>query len=372
MMRKLFVLMSLVLMTTGCEKDNEAWQAPAKDAEAICFSVEVGTTRAANAMEAHDDLAASGGFGVFGCYTGPYRFMDSDVQSDFMYNQHVIWDGVNGVWTYDPVKYWPNGEGQASSGQGAVPHYVSFFAYAPYSNQNPDNAAGYCIPTFNLQQEHTNPWLTYRLHPDPAQQVDLMYAVPLIDRTKAQPTTRMTFTFRHALACVGDQVTVGVSEALKTTLRNEVTGHDNITRIEVLLKSVMVSYHLTERARLVLWTGGEANWQVLKSGEALTTREVALKETSDLAPVTIYSYDKSSGAGGSDWTDSGHGVFYIPLHRNEEWQTAEVNIAYDVVTTYGVGMVREEKTSTTTLTLSDFPDAYQAGRNLNLVMKMNR
>lgn len=359
------------MLLTGCEADDTDNMA-GNGLEAIAFDARtewlVYSNRASNTVDDHDGLASGGGFGVFGCYTGLHKYRDSDVQSDFMYNQHLTYDDVNHVWTYDPIKYWPNGEGEATDGQGEANHYVSFFAYAPYSNQMSDNPAGYCIPTFNLQHEKTNPWLTYRLHTDVDQQVDLMYAVPLMDRTKMTPGERLTFSFRHALACVGDRVTVAMHDDLKEVYKDRVV--DDITHIEVQLKSVAVTYRLTERARLVLWTGGEANWQALSSGEALTTRTVVLKEATDLSPHLLYSYDSSLGAGGSNWTDSGHGVFYIPIEREEAPQTAQVTVTYDVITTNGSGTVRIGKSSTTTLKLSNYAEAYQAGRGLNLNMRL--
>ena len=41
-----------------------------------------------------------------------------------MHNQMVKFDGTNNVWTYSPVKYWPNRQNDK----------ISFFAYAPYES----------------------------------------------------------------------------------------------------------------------------------------------------------------------------------------------------------------------------------------------
>ena len=364
------VLVGLLLM--GCQQEDFGPVAGGGEPEAIAFSAEMApieSTRGINAMDNSVALANQGGFGVFGCYTGLHRFSDSDVQSDFMYNQQVTYDNVNSTWTYDPIKYWPNGEGNVVMDAAENTHYVSFFAYAPYSDRDPGNAAGYCIPTFHLQSEVTNPWLTYRLHTDPAKQVDLLYAIPLLDQSKGAVARPEIFTFRHALACVGDRVTVSVGGLLRNNYQGRVGGPT--TRIEIQLTSVTLNLKLTERARLVLWTGGEANWHPITSGEALTNRSLTLKSADDGAPHTLWSYDSSLGTGGTDWTDTGNGVFYIPLHREGSLQTAEIVVGYDVVTTRtSAPEIRESKTSSVSLTLSDYGDAYQAGRHLYLNLSL--
>lgn len=99
---------------------------------------------------------ASVKFGVFGFYTEDklyYNTSDgntppaaaagsaaSATKPDFMYNQEMTYSG--GVWTYAPIKYWPNdfnGNGNAVDNQstdgaatGTKNNYISFFAYAPY------------------------------------------------------------------------------------------------------------------------------------------------------------------------------------------------------------------------------------------------
>ena len=373
MMKDLKWMVMAAALATACTGNDEKLQQVSRPGlEAIAFSAQMAPpadeTRGANAMESNSDLVEAGGFGVFGCYTGLHKYIDSDVSSDFMYNQHVTYDGVNGVWNYEPIKYWPNGEGEAGESTGEARHYVSFFAYAPYSNQLPGNSAGYCIPTFHQQHELTNPWLTYRLHTEVNNQVDLLYAVPLIDRTKTSSTGREIFSFKHALACVGDYVKVSVGNELKTNCRGRVDGVTT-TYIAIELKGVAVDYRLTERARLVLWTGGEANWQALSSGEALTTRTQVLKASTDLAPKLIYEYDGTDEV--SDyWEDNGHGVFYIPLHRDGALQTATVTVDFDVVKTESGVTTRSERVSTATVTLSNYEEAYQPGRHLYLNMEL--
>ena len=78
--------------------------------------------------------SADDGFGVFASYTGMHKYSAVTVKPDFMYNDHVFWNSTPGVWEYSPLRYWPNGEGDVDGLTGNVPHYVSFFAYAPFSH----------------------------------------------------------------------------------------------------------------------------------------------------------------------------------------------------------------------------------------------
>ena len=366
------------LLTTACarELDLELAKEPSDTLAAVAFQAGMATpadgTRGANGRDIGGatavgtgslTLAGAGGFGVFASYTGLHRFADSNISSDFMYNEHVGWDAVNSVWTYEPVKYWPNGE--STSTDVTAPRYVSFFAYAPYAAPGSDTPAGYCIPAFHLQQEVTNPWLTYRLHTDVAQQVDLLYATPLLDQTKTAVGSRLQLQFHHALACVGDQLTISCSTDMKEAVRELVTG--GTTAAEVLLTEVSVSYTLTERGRLVLWTAGEANWQPIVSGEPTTERTVVLTPAS---PFLLYRYDGSSATAAS-WQDTGHGVFYIPIHTGRNVQTATVNVGYDVVETVGGAPSATHHTTSAVITLSDYAEGYQSGRHLYLNLTLS-
>lgn len=59
-------------------------------------------------------------------FTGQDNFetVKTTVTPSFMHNQMVKFDGTNNVWTYSPVKYWPNRQNDK----------ISFFAYAPYES----------------------------------------------------------------------------------------------------------------------------------------------------------------------------------------------------------------------------------------------
>ena len=81
-------------------------------------------------------------FGVFATHTGntTYAFDGATTGLEpfnFMWNQEVEWGSDH--WAYEPIKYWPNdnqpADDQTPPAQGSQEHsYLSFFAYAPYSD----------------------------------------------------------------------------------------------------------------------------------------------------------------------------------------------------------------------------------------------
>ena len=333
-----------------------------------------GTLTRTPANEMNNDLLQTKGFGVMACYTGLHGYSDSNVRPDFIYNQHVTYD--NGEWTYTPVKYWPNGEGEVDGNTGSNKHYVSFLAYAPYSNdQSPDpanNPADYCIPTFSKQGEIGNPWLTYRLHTDVANQVDLLYAAhtntnPILDWTKPEINTKVKFEFHHALGCVGDLVTVKLSDALKNQVDSRVAGF--VTNCMVEVTGFEIDYFLTSKARLVLWNKGEVNWQTILSETPTCTRHVTLVDPNNNEDVvTVYEKNKSSYTERTEpWV--GKGVYYIPIELANYTQTATVTLTYRVSTYNGSSWKKEfEKDGTAVIVLRDYG---KAGEHIYINVSLN-
>lgn len=281
----------------------------------ISFSAAVsdGIATRATGMIGDDASLQAGGFGVFGCYTGLHNYSESDANSSFMYNQKLEWVSGDAHWEYNPVKYWPGEEG----------HKVSFFAYAPYSECNGTG----CIPSCVRYQETADPWVMYRIAEDPAQQVDLLYATPLLDQTKMAVNERLEFTFKHALACVGDNVTISTSA----------TG--------VTLKEVSIDYTLTAKGRLVLWNRGSANWTPIQSEDVVTVRSVSLL-TGGHEPLPK--------------TFSGQGLFCIPAEAAGYPQKATIHV------TYVVNNV--EHTATSELMLKGL---LQEGKTLDINITLN-
>ncbi len=362
----LIVLIGCLLLA-ACSSDDSRTE---NDGVSVAFHasfIKEGVTRAPNDINTLDELKTLGSFGVFACYTGLREYLSPGMNPDFMYNEHVTYDTGSSKWTYSPLKYWPNGEGNTDPTMvtGDNPHYVSFFAYAPYSDQSESNAAGYCIPSFSAQSECAAPWLTYRLHTDVSQQVDLLYAQQL-NQKKSTITDRVTFPFKHALACVGDKVTIKCSENMKSDL-NDVVGS---SKIEVVLTALSIDYTLTERARLVLWNGdgdNDANWEIVNSGCTTTTRSVDL--TSYLTPNPFIIHTNQGTPTDNVAIIEDHGVFYIPLDLTGNPQTAKIQLTYEIRrysdpsgSSYEV---ERERTVAATLGLRTAkPEAFASGKHL--------
>ena len=183
----------------------------------------------AGAEGALDNAAlAANGFGVFGYYTDGEKYSDF-AKPNFMYNEKV--SKVSGdVWTYEPVKYWPNEYGLKA--QSDELDRVSFFAYGPYVEVTPgtgvvtgDNASGIIGMTQNTVTG--DPYVKYAVSTDPAKQVDFIWGVaadpdsprpiidgahkvtkgtPFLDLVKPAAGELIKFDFHHALAALNVQV----------------------------------------------------------------------------------------------------------------------------------------------------------------------
>ena len=145
------------------------------------------------------------GFGVFAYYTAGEQY-DAKATPNFMYNQKVTatTSAENPAtpatqWTYEPVKYWPNEFGSAAMSDEV--DYVTFFAYAPWTNIEP--STGNIIPKtgtdvtesvehqqkFNIISVNKNtatgdPIIKYVVDTDPATSVDLLWGVAAADADK--------------------------------------------------------------------------------------------------------------------------------------------------------------------------------------------
>ncbi len=134
------------------------------------------------------------GFGVFAYYTDNKQF-DQTATPNFMYNQRIYTteaEATEGtLWKYEPVKYWPNEFGAAAQSDDV--DYLSFFAYAPYTDFIPttgevdvtgltdekeiEKAQKYNIVSVNKSNATGDPIIKYVVDTDPATSVDLLWGV---------------------------------------------------------------------------------------------------------------------------------------------------------------------------------------------------
>ena len=316
--RHIFSLLSAALLIVACAEEERldsdvttyvSGQTP------VAFSIAQSTvTRTATGTI--DDLPTlqSKGFGVFGCYTGLHDYANTSVSPDFMYNQQVEYNSSTSHWEYTPLKYWPiKGDAQVAK--------VSFFAYAPYA----DPATSPCITGLSPASEQGDPYLIYRLAPTASQQVDLLFATPLYDQQcPSDATTPVTFSFRHALACIGDKVAIECTDELAALLKSEI-GED-VTKVELLLNRVDINYTLTNKGKLVLSGNGmQANWKPVMS-EAFTVSRVQTFDYSS-SPVTLATITNSATTLNPN-EEYNQGILYIPMQTGDEKQTADISVSY--------------------------------------------
>lgn len=307
---RLFTLAALALLAVACNR--EAISPDEAREEVIDFSAIFAQDATKAAGEISDFTSNKDSIGVFACYTGDIEYDLTSVSPDFMYNQKVTFIGGND-WTYSPVKYWPNNDSEK----------ISFFSYYPYISSEKALKATDGIIGFSNSNAKGDPWLVYKLPENaPYTQTDLLYGTPCMNVRKQDGEVH--FAMNHALACIADEVTVQMNDALYQKM------HDTL---DITIKGLEIVYsNLTTKARLVLNSSGgptkpvQPIWKEVISGELLTSRTYtsALIEdrmfpmgaTSNPAPMTI---------------DSGHGLFYIPLQiAGQPKLQAEITITYAV------------------------------------------
>jgi len=206
-MKKLFLFAAAALALASCsETDELALNQVAQQSEKGGIQFDVYTQRAitragtpGNAEAGQYGIttqslktgAHKDGFGVFAYYTSNSEYDTNSSTPNFMYNQQVKWDGQKSVWTYEPVKYWPNEFGDAAFSDDF--DKVSFFAYAPWvpftvNTGIPVVGDDATSEDIALQQKKNivgtiknntsgDPYLKYVVDTDPATSVDLLWGV---------------------------------------------------------------------------------------------------------------------------------------------------------------------------------------------------
>ena len=226
----------------------------------------------------------AGGFGVFAYYTDNHLYNRMSLPN-FMYNQQVTWNSGTNRWEYTPVKYWPNETGISAQSEGV--DYLSFFAYAPFTEVN--NATGCAtsssktgIMELSRSIDTGDPLVRYYASMKPAEAVDLCWAAPYLNETKPDVDTEVTFDFHHALSALNVQIDTDVDEVSHDGT-NDV---DSQTRIYV---------------RSITFRGFAERGQLnLNNGET-TPRWNSLDCDCDLSsdPITIYDGRRDGREGAS-------------------------------------------------------------------------
>ncbi len=175
---RMVLSVALATVLTACSSDKDEPVIPEQLRIPVLFSTEVEVATRANEeerMTSPQMVAQAGGFGVFTYYSNGNGATDGAYGSpattaNFMHNQLVTGtNAVDPVWTYTPLKYWPNETGATAKSNHV--DKLSFFAYAPYI------AAGttYNITGFSPANFVGDPWVTYN-SPSNLPGYDLVYA----------------------------------------------------------------------------------------------------------------------------------------------------------------------------------------------------
>lgn len=339
---KYFILAAAALAFAACASDDlgikqEVAQTTEEDG-AVQFDVYVGRglTRAGIDGPLTTDGLKTGafkdaGFGVFGYYTDGERY-SGITKPNFFYNQQVTFSDP--VWSYTPIKYWPNEFGSDAISDQV--DRVTLFAYAPWVDVAPLTGTVTGDQNTNIIGMSRNnvtgdPFVKYVATMDATNSVDLCYGVAAADFTssnsslnqnnikKGKPyidvvkpgidaNSKIKFDFKHATAQLKVTVDAVVNEA-KAVSTDDVQA--DYTRIWI--RSVTFE-GITQKGALNL-NGGE--WYDVNGTNKITTGSLtvydgrkdgkeAILEATNETPSTINSkliqsqaYTLSGGTSGT-------------------------------------------------------------------------
>ena len=236
---------------------------------------------------------------------------------------------------------------------------MTFFAYAPHSD-----LAGGCIADMSRPDETGDPWILYQLGGTEtdwkSSQVDLLYDFRKDQQKGDSPSVRVDLNFKHALACVGDRITVTCDESVPERLKGVYEG----TPVLFTVTTVTIDYQLTRKGKLVLNGSTQPNWQAVESEDAKVHRTLTFTPNLVMAQAT-----SATAATTSDFdTSRGHGIFYIPVESGTDKQQVTVTARY-TITTGSPASVVEEGSVTATADLSFLSNASE-GRDLSVRLRI--
>jgi len=360
------------------------------EAGAVGFDVytQRGVTRAGQAGPLTlDNLklapSAGGGIGVFAYYTDNNDYEQSRIP-DFMYNQLVEYKG--NIWSYEPIKYWPNEYGDKAISDDA--DKVTFFAYAPYVATNTNGkilkSTGsdedkWGITGMSRNSNQGDPIVKYIASFEAGKSVDLLWGVcdnnnwdliqtggdqnindgvkglpwlnvqrPKEAKTQADASQRVKFTFKHALTQLSFNIDAIVDEITKGN--NQLAANTNIYVRQISFTGVALKGALNlnnEVANTAKWLDYDGIADIesgtpitlydgLKDGKEGTAGAKASNEkTIGLNPQVISNEDNKSidGVKPLGVTNNAVPLFAAdPVMLIPTGEDMEIEIVYDVET----------------------------------------
>ena len=202
-MKKVFLFAAAAAALAACSDEELSTQSQVltSNEAPVNFSVytERGLTRGGGqAGDLTNENIGANGFGVFAYYTAGEQY-DAKATPNFMYNQQITCTGTataGTLWSYEPVKYWPNEYGDKAISDET--DYLTFFAYAPWTEVEPttgnivpktsdqgsttiaetaEHQQKYNIVSVNKNTATGDPMVKYVVDTDPKTSVDLLWGV---------------------------------------------------------------------------------------------------------------------------------------------------------------------------------------------------
>ena len=199
-MKRILLSLFAVLALSSCIQDELLDSPSPSDGDsAVTFESYLGRDAVTRATVEDATTLMAKGFGVMGWYTGQDDYAEdyaSDVYDyDFMINTKVSnADGTG--WSYSPLKYWPNNEGDK----------LTFLAYAPYD-------AAYSAVS-GVASTALSQTVDFSVANEVKDQIDLLWSDNPENENMLKPDidSRVLFTFKHALSRIGFKVAAFVDD----------------------------------------------------------------------------------------------------------------------------------------------------------------
>jgi len=325
---KKYITLAITALTifSACTSESEAIRSEAVvdngEQTPLEFSTYMGryATRAQQTGIMTNSELETTGFGVFAYYSDNTDY-SSSLQPNFMWNQKVTYS--SSVWSYSPVKYWPNEFGTNAQSTGT--DKLSFFAYAPYVKTTDTNGTTLSsessitdggITGISANNATGDPKIKYISALNPANSVDLLWAVnntyvsdetaytgptesawkaaqsglPYLNMDKMPIDQKINFTFKHALTRLGITVQ-GMFDQVNDKSGTSDKSDDNVkSKSIIMIESVTLRGPYRWRGELNLnnTTANTANWE-----EQQTNRAAA--EASAQSTLTLVNNSPSTG-----------------------------------------------------------------------------
>ena len=161
---------------------------------------------------AEDGIPDGGSIGIYAYYHQQSTWADDDAaepkrtKPDFMFNQEATYIGVDDIFLYSPLKFWPNTPGDK----------LSFIAYFPYCNGEADDGSSHDIESTGITPLMTSsdtgrPSFNVTVKENVDDQIDFLVSDLLTDQTRPSISDRVCLYFQHATSKVTFRIIINDS-----------------------------------------------------------------------------------------------------------------------------------------------------------------